>query len=139
MSSDYSIVRPELPPGIKLDENVYVKMRDGIKIAVDVYRPEAEGRYPGIMSTSPYIKDLQLLPPLLSHSIEAGATRFFVPKGYVHVIVHVRGSGLSQGRYNWYDDVEQEDGYELIEWMAKQSWCNGNVGMLGDSYFGRSQ
>ena len=133
------IVRPNLLPGIKLDENVYVTMRDGIKIAVDVYRPETEGRYPGILSTSPYIKDLQLLPPLLSHSIEAGATQFFVSKGYVHVIVQVRGSGLSQGQYNWYDDVEQEDGYELIEWVAKQPWCNGNVGMLGDSYFGRSQ
>jgi predicted acyl esterase len=87
------IVRPELPPGVKLDANVYVKMRDGIKIAVDVYRPEAEGRYPGIMSTSPYIKDLQLLSPLLTHSIEAGATQLFVSKGYVHVIVQVRVGG----------------------------------------------
>ncbi len=139
MSSNYSIVRPELPPGIKLDANVYVKMRDGVKIAVDVYRPEKEGRYPGILSTSPYIKEIQQQPTELSHSIEAGATQFLVPKGYVHVCAQVRGSGLSQGQFNWYDEVEQKDGAELVEWIASQPWCNGNVGMLGDSYFARTQ
>jgi len=113
MNPYYPIPRPKLPPEVLLEENVFVTMRDGIKIATDVYRPAAKGRYPAILSTSPYIKDIQLLPPLLSHSIEAGATQFFVSKGYVHVIVQVRGTGLSQGRYNWYDDVEQKDGYEL--------------------------
>ncbi len=139
MSSNDSIVRPELPPGIKLDANVYVKMRDGVKIAVDVYRPAKEGRYPGILSTSPYIKEIQQQPTELSHSIEAGATQFLVPKGYVHVCAQVRGSGLSQGQFNWYDEVEQRDGAELVEWIAGQPWCNGNVGMLGDSYFARTQ
>lgn len=139
MSSTYPIVRPELPPGIKLDANVYVKMRDEVRIAVDVYRPEQEGRYPGILSTSPYIKEIQQQPTELSHSIEAGATQFLVPRGYVHIIAQVRGSGLSQGQFNWYDDVEQKDGAELVEWIAKQPWCNGNVGMLGDSYFARTQ
>jgi len=138
-NNDMPSVRPALPLGVKLDENVYVTMRDGVKIAVDVYRPEAEGRYPGLLSTSAYIKDLQQQPPELSHSIEAGATRFFVPKGYVHVIAQVRGSGLSQGQFNWYDSTEQRDGYELVEWIAQQPWCNGNVGMVGDSYFARTQ
>lgn len=139
MKSGYHIPRPTLPQGVRLDENVYVTMRDGIRIAVDVYRPEATGRYPCLLSMSPYFKEIQHWPPLLSHSIEAGATHFFVPKGYVHAIVQVRGSGLSQGRYNWYDSTEQQDGYELVEWAAQQSWCNGNVGMIGDSYFGRIQ
>jgi len=139
MSGNYSIARPELPPGIKLDADVYVKMRDGVKIAVDVYRPEKEGRYPGVLSTSPYIKEIQQQPTELSHSIEAGSTQFLVPKGYVHVVAQVRGSGLSQGQFNWYDEVEQKDGAELVEWIASQPWCNGNVGMLGDSYFARTQ
>ncbi len=134
-----SNIRPPLPPGMKLDENVYVTMRDGIKIAVDVYRPEAEGRYPALLSTSPYIKEIQQLPPEYTHSIEAGATNFFVNRGYVHVIEQVRGTGYSQGRYNWYDSTEAKDGYEIVEWIAKQPWCNGNVGMMGDSYFGRTQ
>ena len=139
MKSKYAILRPSLPQGVKLEENVYVTMRDGIRIAVDIYRPQAPGRYPCLLSMSPYFKEIQHWPPLLSHSIEAGATHFFVPKGYVHVIVQVRGSGLSQGRYNWYDSTEQQDGYELVEWAAQQSWCNSNVGMIGDSYFGRIQ
>ncbi len=132
-------VRGPLAPGIKLDENVYVTMRDGVKIAVDVYRPEAEGRYPALLSISPYIKEIQQLPPALSHSIEAGATSFFVPRGYVHVVAQIRGTGLSQGQYNFFDAAEQEDSYELVEWCARQPWCDGNVGMTGDSYFAMSQ
>ncbi|MFC1867200.1 CocE/NonD family hydrolase [Thermodesulfobacteriota bacterium] len=139
MAIDNLTVRGPLPPGVKLDENIYVTMRDGIKIVVDVYRPEAEGRYPALQSMSPYIKEIQQHPPILTHSIEAGATGFFVPKGYVHVIASSRGSGLSQGQYNWYDTAEQQDGYDLCEWIAQQPWCNGNVGMIGDSYFGRTQ
>jgi len=139
MKESYPIARPQLPQGIRLDGNSYVTMRDGIKLAVDIYRPDGEGRHPGMLSMSPYIKEIQQLPPHLCHSIEAGATRFFVPKGYVHVIATVRGSGFSQGQYNYYGPKEQEDGYDLIEWLARQPWCNGNVGMLGDSYFAKTQ
>lgn len=127
------------PKGVKLEENVYVTMRDGVKIAVDVYLPETEGRYPALFSMSPYMKEIQQRPPQWSHSIEAGATGFIVPKGYVHVIAQSRGSGLSQGQYQFYNSVEQQDGYELIEWAAGQTWCNGKVGMMGDSYFARTQ
>jgi len=129
------IVRRRLP-GVKLQENVYVTMRDGIKIAVDIYRPETEGRYTGLLSMSPYMKEIQQHPPQWSHSIEAGGTGFFVPKGYVHVIAQSRGSGRSQGKWNFLDTKEQQDGYDLIEWMAQQRWCDGNIGMIGDSYWG---
>ncbi len=139
MKQGHPIVRPPLPPGVKLDENVYVTMRDGVKLAVDVYRPEAEGRYPGLLSMSPYLKEIQQQPPELSHSIEAGATGFFVPKGYVHVIAQIRGSGFSQGQYSFLDIKEQQDGYDLVEWIAQQPWCDGNVGMIGDSYFAMIQ
>src|SRR3972149_5889098 len=115
-----AVVRGPLPKGIKLEENVYVTMRDGIKIAVDVYRPQTEGRYPGLLSMAPYIKEIQQWPPILSHSIEAGNTPFFVSKGYVHVIASSRGSGFSQGEYNWYDIKEQQDGHDLVEWIARQ-------------------
>ena len=63
MERDYPTVRGPLPPGVKLDENVYVTMRDGIKITLDIYRPEAEGRYPAILGMSPYIKEIQQQPP----------------------------------------------------------------------------
>lgn len=139
MKKSYPIAKPKTPLEVKLDENVYVSMRDGIKLAVDIYRPEAEGCYPVILSMSPYMKEMQQHPPHLSHSIEAGATDFFVPKGYIHVIAQIRGSGMSQGRYNFFDIKEQQDGYDLVEWIAQQPWCNGNVGMLGDSYFAMIQ
>ncbi len=135
----YPTLRGPLPAGVKLEENVYVTMRDGVKIALDIYYPEAEGRYPAILGMSPYIKEIQQQPPGISHNIEAGATSFFVPKGYVHVIAQVRGTGLSQGQWNLYDIKEQQDGYELVEWIARQPWCDGNVGMLGDSYFAMIQ
>jgi len=133
------LTSPIPPPGVKVDENVYVTMRDGVKIAVDVYLPEKEGRYPALLSMSPYMKEIQQEQPMWSHSIEAGATGFFVPKGYAHVIVQIRGCGLSQGQWNLLDYKEQEDGYDIVEWIAQQPWCDGNVGMIGDSYFGWSQ
>jgi predicted acyl esterase len=139
MNRNPSTFNPALPEGVTLEENVYVTMRDGVNICVDIYRPTTAGRYPAIFSTSAYIKGIQTYAPELSHSIEAGATFFMVANGYVHVIGQARGSGLSQGQYNWYDKEEQQDGFELVEWIARQPWCDGNVGMMGDSYFGRTQ
>ena len=124
-------VRPPLPEGVVLEENVCVSMRDGVQLAADIYRPEAEGSYPGILSMSPYIKEIQQWPPAISHSIEAGSTPFFVRNGYVHVIVAARGSGLSQGQWSPFDINQQQDGYDMVEWIAEQSWCNGSVTMLG--------
>jgi len=134
------LVRPPEPPaGARLDGNVYVSMRDGVRLAVDIYRPEKEGRYPALLSLSPYMKDIQRKPPHWSHAIESGATSFYVPKGYVHVIAQGRGGGLSQGQWRWFDEKERTDGYDLIEWIARQSWCTGSVGMIGDSYWSWSQ
>ncbi len=139
MNEGFSIARPPKLRQVNLDENVYVPMRDGIQVAVDIYRPEKAGRYPVILSMAPYMKEMQQHPPKLSHCIEAGATEFFVPKGYIHVIAQVRGSGFSQGRYNFFDSKEQRDGYDLVEWLSQQSWCDGNVAMLGNSYFAMIQ
>lgn len=132
----YDTVVQKIPlPGIKLEENVYVEMRDGIKLAVDIYRPETEGRYPAILSKCIYLKEIQQQHPMLSHSIEAGATAFYVPTGYIHVICQARGAGMSQGKWEFLGTKEQEDGYDVIEWIARQPWCDGNVGMIGDSYW----
>ncbi len=130
---------PEPPPGVSLDENVYVAMRDGVRLAVDVYRPVTDGRYPVLLSLSPYSKDIQQKPPQWSHAIESGATAFYVGNGYIHVIAQGRGAGRSQGQWRWFDDKESTDGYDLIEWIAAQQWCDGNVGMIGDSYWSWSQ
>lgn len=128
---------------MKPERDIYVKMRDGIKSAVDIYRPDAEGKFPALLSMSPYSKDVQMLELPRGYgmnyewaNIEAGDTEFWVSRGYVHVIADVRGTGLSEGEFcGWFSMKEQEDGYDLVEWIAAQPWCNGNVGMLGISWF----
>ena len=126
---------------MKAEKNIYVEMRDGVKVACDICRPDAKGRFPALLSMSPYGKDIQVLnlprkPRGLAEwsCVEAGDTEFFVSRGYVHVINDVRGTGYSEGKYDICQKKEQEDGYDLVEWIAQQPWCNGNVGMLGVSY-----
>ena len=71
--------------------------------------------------------------------IEAGATDFLVPRGYVHVIANLRGTGGSGGTFGFLDAQERRDMYDLVEWAAAQPWCDGNVGMIGISYFAMTQ
>ena len=71
--------------------------------------------------------------------IEAGATDFWVPRGYAHVIANLRGTGGSEGTFNFFDSEERRDVYDLVEWVAAQPWCDGNVGMIGISYFAMTQ
>jgi uncharacterized protein len=122
-----------------LDANIFVTMRDGVRLAVDVFRPKAEGKFPALLSMSPYGKEKQRYPESvvgIFTKVEAGNTKYFVSRGYVHVIADSRGSSPSEGQWNLIDKDEQQDGYELVEWMAKQPWCNGKVGMIGESYYG---
>lgn len=128
---------------VRVEKDIRVAMRDGTKLACDVYRPDAPGRFPALLSYSLYGKDVQkpspvrlpLSPARGNGGQEAGNTEYFVSRGYVHVIADVRGSGDSEGEYNFQGIREQQDGFDLIEWIAEQPWCDGNVGMLGMSYF----
>ena len=72
--------------------------------------------------------------PLWTGPLEAGDTHFFVSRGYVHVIGSPRGVGKSEG-----GGSREWDSYDLIEWIAQQPWCDGNVGMVGISGFGAEQ
>jgi predicted acyl esterase len=130
------------------DQDILVPMRDGVRLAVDVYRPEGDGSWPALLALSPYGKGKQsivpeALPPtnpLWDGGVEAGDPRFLTANGYVHVIADCRGVNRSEGEYRgWMSKQEAEDGYDLVEWMAAQPWCDGNVGMVGISYFGTIQ
>ena len=138
-AADFPITRQELPEGVRLLENVYLTMRDGVKVAIDVYLPENEGRYPVILAICPYKKEAQALSPNRGFHSEGGDLRFFVPRGYAMVFATARGAGFSQGEYDAWGPAEQQDGYDIVEEIAKQSWCDGNIGMLGGSYLGMSQ
>jgi putative CocE/NonD family hydrolase len=113
--------------------DVEVVVRDGTSLLADVYRPDSEGRYPALVSFSCYPRQIQDLGAPLGF-IEAGASDFFVPRGYVHVIANARGTGGSGGEWSLLGQQERNDLFDLIEWVAAQPWCDGNVGMLGISY-----
>lgn len=129
--------------GIKIEKDILVPMRDGVKLAMDLYRPEQKGKYPALLSVSGYGKDIMgpgiRLSTEVPPTVESGHTERLVENGYVHVIGDVRGVGKSEGRYDMWGPAEQQDCSDLIEWIAQQPWCDGNVGMMGISYFAMLQ
>jgi uncharacterized protein len=149
MSKDWRELISQPLLGIKTEKNVFVGMRDGIKLAVNIHRPDRAGKFPALLALGGYGKELQecLIPPqplyksaVWDGNIEAGDSTEIVPRGYVHVIADARGTGDSEGEYfGGFTNQESQDGYDLVEWIAQQPWCNGNVGMIGYSYYGISQ
>jgi uncharacterized protein len=118
---------------IKLEINVPIKMRDGTILYSDIYRPDQAGKFPAVLTRLPYNKNI---------AFPTGAGYMnplrYVRAGYVVVIQDVRGTGSSEGEaYFWHQ--EYEDGYDSIEWLAAQPWCDGNVAMSGFSYYGYTQ
>jgi putative CocE/NonD family hydrolase len=133
---------------VRLEKDVYFKMRDGIRLASDVYRPDGDGKFPALISLSPYGKEHQRIglppqpsgSPLWDGTVEAGDTDYLVLKGYAHIIADIRGTGYSEGQYvGLFPKEEGRDGYDLVEAIAAEPWCDGNVGMIGMSYFGATQ
>ena len=120
------------------DDDVPVPMRDAINLLADVLRPAEPGRYPVLIAASPYPRQIQDLGAPAGF-IEAGASDFFVPRGYVHVIANCRGTGGSGGTFGFFDGQERRDMHDLVEWAAVQPWSDGNVGMIGISYFAGTQ
>jgi predicted acyl esterase len=123
---------------IARDDDVAVPMRDGVNLLADVHRPATPGRFPVLIAASPYPRQIQNLGAPMGF-IEAGASDFFVPRGYVHLIVNLRGTGGSGGVFGFFDDQERRDMHDLVEWAAAQPWSDGNVGMVGISYFAMTQ
>jgi uncharacterized protein len=109
-------------------------MRDGVALSSDIWLPDSAGRYPLILLRTPYLK-VSPPPPALQYPKLAA---FFAEKGYAVAVQDVRGRGDSEGEYDYYFQ-EAEDGYDAIEWMAAQPWCDGRVGMMGVSYLGAVQ
>lgn len=120
------------------DKDVAVAMRDGTKLLVDVYRPKAVGQFPALLAASLYPRQIQNLGAPMGF-IEAGASDFWVARGYVHVIANLRGTSGSEGTFTLYDSQERRDMHDLVEWVAEQTWCDGEVGGVGLSYFASTQ
>jgi putative CocE/NonD family hydrolase len=148
MTADWHELVSQPKYKVKAEKDIFIVMRDGTRIAANIYRPDAEGKFPALLSYSFYGKDIQKLPipkgtPIDFRSgnggIEAGNSEYFVSRGYVHLIADARGTGFSDGGFRLFSRKDQEDGYDLVEWIARQPWCSGNVGMLGMSSFAMIQ
>lgn len=104
-------------------------MRDGVRLSVDVARPQAEGRFPAILIITPYSNN----PGFQKRAA------WFASRGYVVAVADSRGRFDSEGIWDPFDPKHKTDGHDLVEWLAAQPWCDGRVGMMGLSYMGWAQ
>ncbi|MDF9797643.1 putative acyl esterase [Catalinimonas alkaloidigena] len=123
----------DLPHRVKEIENEWIVMPDGTRLAARMWIPEKARQepVPAILEYIPYRKrDHTRTGDEINH-------RFFAGYGYAGIRVDIRGSGDSEGVIkDEYLEQELEDGERIIEWLAKQPWCNGKVGMIGISWGG---
>ena len=134
----------EAAPGIICEQDVPVKLRDGVTIYTDIYRPITEEKVPVIIAWSTYGKRPNDLRPFHVMGVPDGAISnmakvegpdpsFWCRNGYAVANPDPRGIGNSEGDASMFGSQEGRDGYDFIEWISQQDWCNGNVGMSGNS------
>ena len=142
-----------LPCDITFDRDVALKMRDGVTIYTDIFRPTSAGRYPAILGWSPYGKEIggQWLDDIPRRSgvpldrvselqrFEGPDPAFWVCQGYVVLNPDSRGAYMSEGNISYWGRQFAEDGYDFIEWAARQPWSSGKIGMAGNSWLAISQ
>jgi putative CocE/NonD family hydrolase len=118
---------------VKVTVGVLVAVRDGVRLSVDIYQPDAPGRFPVILEHTPYDnqRPVEWYGP--------ARAKWFAQRGYVFGISDFRGRYDSEGAFDIFDARHKTDGYDLIEWLARQPWSTGKVGMTGPSYLGWSQ
>src|SRR4029453_4305077 len=106
---------------MKVEKGITVAMRDGVKISLCVYRPDAPGQFPTLFAASPYQHEMDEVPayPLFLWR-ETGPVEWYVSQGYSYVHADVRGSGHSEGEFGFKDRNEKQDYGEGIAWLAKQ-------------------
>ena len=147
---------PETEPTYEwmVEKDVMVPMRDGVRVAIDVYRPaNAEGeKFPVILCMGEWGKDGQdciewyrdyevdyFINPFWNGSLEGGDFTYTVPRGFVHIIGEPRGLGNSEGvnlgDETWHNAKDMQD---IIGWAVKQPWCTGKAVMQGPSSYGRA-
>src|SRR4051812_17140251 len=123
----------EFPRKIRVIENTYIRLKDGTRLAARIWLPEdaKSDPVPGILEFLPYRKRDATSPrDALTHP-------YFAGHGYASVRVDMRGSGESDGLLeDEYLKQEQDDALEVIQWIARQPWCTGKVGMMGISWGG---
>ena len=128
---------PERHPRVHVLVDERAPMHDGVTLATDIYLPAgADGRqageaFPAVLIRMPYgIREPYAYMPAVG--------RYWARRGYACAVQDVRGKYCSEGEWDPFMN-EADDGYDAVDWVAKQAWCNGRVGMTGESYFGFTQ
>ena len=114
---------------IRRELDVLTPMRDGVRLAMDLVRPDTEAACPVVLIRTPYDK----VPSRTGPQIDDLAQR-----GYIVAIQDCRGRFNSDGAFDPYRQ-EHNDGFDTVEWIARQPWCTGSIGMIGRSYVGQTQ
>jgi putative CocE/NonD family hydrolase len=127
LTSSILSAQPATEYKVTIQEAVRVKMRDGVQLAADIYRPESEGKFPVLLERTPY-----------NRMSESGMANVLAAHGYVVVLQDTRGRYDSGGEFYPFRD-ESQDGYDTVEWAAQLDHSNGKVGMFGGSYVGATQ
>ena len=123
----------------------YVAVRDGTRIAIDIYRPTKNGvlhteKLPVVWSQDRYERAVINNGRLYTHLYQSPAFFTLLRHGYVIATADVRGSGASYGITDgWFSPKEAQDSYDITEWLAAQPWSTGKIGMAGRSYLGITQ
>ncbi len=126
-------VRTEFQEKVKVIENIFIPMRDGTQLAAKIWLPQDAGQnpVPAIFELIPYRKRDG------TRTRDQGIHMYFAGHGYASLRVDIRGSGDSEGIItDEYTPQEQQDGCEIIAWLAQQPWCDGQVAMIGISWGG---
>ena len=123
-----SVSQPQSRVPVRVLRDVMVPMRDGVRLCSDIYMPKQEGRYPVILTRLPYGKSE-------SYCAEPVKGRFWASREYAYVVQDVRGKHKSEGVWEPFVN-EVNDGFDSIDWISNQPWCNGRIGISGISYFG---
>jgi hypothetical protein len=114
---------------LKITRDCTVPMRDGVRLATDIYTPSAPGPFPVVLHRLPYGKH---------QAMSIGEVATFVDAGYAVAIQDTRGRFSSEGEFSPFTN-ERSDGEDALAWLAEQSWCDGTVAMVGASYHGATQ
>ncbi len=108
--------------------DIKVPMRDGTKLAANLFLPKEQGRFPAILMRTPYGKP----------NADWGDAKRYAAAGYALVVQDCRGRGKSEGAWDPFR-YDVEDGFDTQEWVGNQPWCNGEIGTIGGSYVGWTQ
>jgi putative CocE/NonD family hydrolase len=124
-------ISPKLTSTTRLEHGLLVPMRDGTRLSLDLIRPELPQPLPVVLARTPYDK-------VLERSRREDFYVSLAQRGYIVAVQDCRGRFNSDGAFFPYFD-EIDDGYDTVEWIGAQEWCDGNVGMTGGSYVGQTQ